>query len=92
VATTYSPIIKKDDYDAFRSLINSDMPDTFDEWAYQRGEADLQYTRRGLAVRRIEVHPDGFVAYLLAQRAKASRHELDSFAAQEAARQNRDKE
>lgn len=91
MATTFSPIIKEDDYDAFRRIINADMPDTFDDWTYQRAEADLQYTPRGIAVRGIEVDPDGFVAYLRARWTKASRHELDNFAAHEVARQDRDK-
>jgi hypothetical protein len=91
MATHYSPIIRSEDYEAFRNLINADMPGTFDAWAYERAEADLQHTRRGLTVLSIEVNPDGFERYLRDHRAKASRHELDNFAFYEATRLDRDK-
>jgi hypothetical protein len=86
----YSPIIKPDDYNSFRDIINSDMPNAFNEWTNQQAQADLQHAKSGINVKGIEVDPDKFRDYLRAAGAKATRHELNNFAFHQATL-NRDK-
>jgi hypothetical protein len=80
MAIFFVPSIKSDDYDAFRRIIGSDLPDSFDVWANEQSKLIAERLGSGGVTRSIEVNPDEFAAHLRRSGRSASRHELNNFA------------
>ncbi|HME86487.1 MAG TPA: hypothetical protein VKG91_18575 [Roseiarcus sp.] len=76
------PVIRGEDYDSFRRIIDADFPNTFDEWLNQQSQLAAQKLGSGFTIRHIEVHPDEFTDFLRKSGRRASRHALDNFALQ----------
>jgi hypothetical protein len=67
--STVLPIIASKDYEAFRTILKADIPDTFDKWLDLRAEwRAIHVERGGGSVIDIKLDPDQFSRYLLAAR------------------------
>jgi hypothetical protein len=58
------PIIRADDYDAFRRIPTRDLPDTYNEWLKLIAERRLERGRLGFQVVEIQVNSGEFTRYL----------------------------
>jgi len=47
MADVFEPLIESQDYDSFRGLLYSHIPDTYDEWFDLQAEKALQFTMAG---------------------------------------------
>jgi ribosome biogenesis SPOUT family RNA methylase Rps3 len=82
MAILYSPKISADDYNAFRRILHSHLPDTYDEWLYLETKQCADWLGRGHTVRNIEVDPDEFVRYCNTIRARRNLQDLRNFTAE----------
>ena len=57
------PVIRPEDYDAFRREVGSDLADTYDEWLDLHREQVDEARRRGDPVAEIEVKLDEFIGF-----------------------------
>jgi gluconate kinase len=80
MATQYLPIIREEDYEAFRRLLGQNLPGAYDDWNYLSGDRQHQIARSGHIARGIELHPDEFTMWLSARREDATLNALDNFA------------
>jgi hypothetical protein len=80
MAIFFFPSIKRDDYNAFRRIVGSDLPYTFDEWANEQTKLVAERVSGCSLTRSVEVNPNEFVEYLRLPGRRASRHELNNFA------------
>ena len=76
MATTWLPIIRREDYEAFRGLLGNNLPDTYDEWSKLHDDQILQIARGGHTVRGVKVYPDEFAVWLTAHRQDRTLHGL----------------
>ena len=77
--TEFLPVISRNDYDAFRSILHTDLPGTYDEWFQLHAEhrADLQ--RKGHVVREIDIYSNEFAGYLAVRGYRANLATLRNF-------------
>lgn len=88
MATRFAPLILRDDYDAFRRLLNDDLPNTYDEWSETQNQEILQLVKAGITCRNIKINPDEFAAYCRAVGQSPNRYLLNDFVVAESRRQN----
>jgi hypothetical protein len=75
----WSPLIRREDYDAFRRLAGADFPDSYDVWFNLASKEDLQRTRVGYRVEQRQVDPDEFARYCSAYKTRADGISLAQF-------------
>jgi hypothetical protein len=64
VAIFIEPEIDPKNYDTFRRMPDSDLPDTYDEWLYLSGQQNKRLlVNPGHTVRSIKVYPDEFARH-----------------------------
>jgi hypothetical protein len=81
MATTYFAIIRKEDYETFRSILGHYLPDAYDEWRRRFDDELDQITRSpGLKGRGIEVDPNEFAMWLTTHRGERTLQGLRNFA------------
>ncbi len=56
------PVIALDDYEAFRTILKTHIPDTFDEWLDKFAKWEKEFQSRGIV--RINAYPAEFSRYL----------------------------
>jgi hypothetical protein len=56
----YLPFISPRDYDTFRRILHSDLPNTYDEWFTLHTKERADRGRAGCPVREIKVNPNEF--------------------------------
>jgi hypothetical protein len=85
----FEPLIEPQDYDSFRSLLHSHVPDTYDEWLNLQAEKALPLTLAGHRIRNIKVNPDEFVRYCASMGKEYTLDSLREFATTIAGGKNR---
>jgi hypothetical protein len=78
---TILPVIAADDYDAFRGILRSHIPDTYDEWLNLFAQWEKEWGGNGAPVRRVNVNARQFSRHLAATGHAPTLNELFVFAA-----------
>ena len=78
---TLLPIIASNDYDAFRRILHSYIPDTYDEWLNLFAKWEKEWSGNGRSVRRIKVDSREFSRHLDTTGHAPTLNELFVFAA-----------
>jgi hypothetical protein len=78
------PKIAEHDYDAFRRLIDRDLPNTYKEWLTLMEQARLENERRQIIVRTIEIDFHEFARYCWAKRYAYNIKALENFTLEKA--------
>ena len=73
------PLIRADDYDAFRAIPTLDLPDTYDEWLQLFSERKLEHAQRGFRIIEVEINSGEFTRYLRAKGTSANLQILRNF-------------
>jgi hypothetical protein len=73
------PLIAPNDYAAFRSILNEDIPATYDEWFNLQSKEIREFVQVGRATRKIPIDPYEFVRFLRARGANANIVSLRNF-------------
>jgi hypothetical protein len=73
------PLILPNDYAAFRRLVGSDIPDTYDEWFNLQRKEIREFVQAGRATKTIEVHSNEFSRFLRERGANANIVSLRNF-------------
>jgi hypothetical protein len=74
------PVIRRENYPAFRNLIR-ELPDSYERWLDERHRESANEIGHGHAVERVQVEPIEFANYLAAIGEKGTYHLLRNFAA-----------
>ena len=61
---TVLPLIASNNYDAFRRILRSHIPDTYDEWLTLFTQWEKQWGSNGAPVRRVNVNAREFARHL----------------------------
>jgi hypothetical protein len=77
--TRFLPLIGSEDYDAFRRLLNPDLPDTFDAWFNLHTEYRTDLRKKGEIVEEVEVNSHEFTRFLRATGRRANLKALEEF-------------
>lgn len=80
VVTVYQPVIRRNEYEAFRAILNDSLPATFGTWLHVRRENGMHMVRHGHEVADVEVRPDEFASYCSAAGQKLALQDLWLFA------------
>ena len=80
------PFFNPDDYPAFRRMIGSDLPDTYDEWLQLHTKEKRELSNVGHSIRVIKIYPDDFARFLSARGQRANFSTLRAFTSEKAAR------
>jgi hypothetical protein len=62
------PLITREQYDTFRSLNGSDLPDTYDKWLQLQTKQKVERGRIGYTIKEIRINPDEFTRYCTPRR------------------------
>jgi len=73
------PVIRSDDYDAFRAIPTLDLPDTYDEWLKLFAERKSEHAQRAFRIIEIKVNSHEFARYLAAKRTPGNLKTLSDF-------------
>ena len=73
------PLISPNNYVAFRRLLGSDIPNTYNEWLKLQTKEIRGFVRAGLVTKTIGVNSDEFSRFLRARGAKANIVSLRNF-------------
>jgi hypothetical protein len=73
------PIIRRHDYDTFRSLDGFDLPDTYDEWFNLHTNEKRERNQAGFDVVEVEVNPSEFARFCRARGGRAQGQRLLDF-------------
>jgi hypothetical protein len=82
------PNISQHDYDPFRRLISTDLPNTCTGWLRLMKRARLENESRKITVRMIEIHFQEFARYCWAKRCAYNIRALETFTIEKAAGNN----
>ena len=74
------PFLGREDYETFRGLNGSDLPDTYDEWFKLHSKQKLDRSRVGYVVKEIQVDPNEFVRFCATRRIVPNGDSLLKFA------------
>jgi hypothetical protein len=80
----YLPFISSRDYDAFRRILHSDLPNTYDEWFQLHTKERADRGRVGHPIREIKVNPNEFSRFLNARGMTANLKTLEDFTIEKA--------
>jgi hypothetical protein len=75
----YFPVIEQDDYEAFRSIMHSELPVTYREWLQRHADRVGHYRTEGRTIIEVKVKPNDFAAYLHARSHGANMRSLFDF-------------
>ena len=75
----FLPVITSADYKAFRSLMKDEIPATFDEWLHRYHEC-VSYWRTERCVVDVDINPDEFRSFCLAEAIGYNANSLSVFA------------
>ena len=78
---TILPIIASNDYDSFRGILRSHIPDAYDEWLDLFAQWEKEWGANGTPVRRVNVNTREFAQHLTATGHAPTLNELFVFAA-----------
>jgi hypothetical protein len=78
---TILPIVDLNDYDAFRSILGSHIPDTYDEWLNLFAQWEKDWGSNDALIRRIKVNSGYFSRHLSSTGHAPTLNELFVFAA-----------
>lgn len=76
----FFPLIASQDYEAFRDILGSDLPGTYDEWLQLHRKDVAEHRRQLIETSEVEVYPDEFAGFLRAYRTGAGLSALKDFA------------
>ena len=82
----YMARIARDDYGAFRRILNDHLPDTYTEWLDLCSKEVTERRAMNIGTVEVEIDPNEFAGFLRAHRGPHDRKTLNDFAAQKAAR------
>jgi hypothetical protein len=80
----YLPFISPRDYDTFRRILHSDLPNTYDEWFTLHTKERADRGRAGGPVREIKVDPNEFSRFLNARGLTGNCNALTNFVLEKA--------
>jgi hypothetical protein len=80
MATYPVPLIRRQDYEAFRGIPTRNLPDTFDQWQYKHAEQAAHITGGGHIAEYIEIDPQEFADFCHATGQEASLQTIRFFA------------
>ena len=63
----FLPFIARENYESFRRLPDSDLPDTYDEWFQLHAKLKLQWGQVGYAVENRQINLDEFIRFCSAR-------------------------
>ncbi len=86
MAIEYLAYFQRERFEAFKRLLGSGLPDTYDAWFRFQADRRQQIVRNGLWALGVEVDPDEFVAWIVANGREPSANVLDEFASFEGGR------
>lgn len=90
MATQYLPLIRKEDFEAFKRLLGANLPDAYDGWRQLvTDRADMILKSQHHVVMK-EVDPNQFAAWIKATGRQTTLNALDTFTFQQATRVERD--
>jgi hypothetical protein len=78
------PKLAQHDYDAFRRLINTGLPGSYNEWLKLMEQARLENEGRQFIVRAIEINSHEFARYCWAKRCAFDITTLENFTTEKA--------
>ena len=73
------PLISADEYAKFCSILNGDLPATYDEWLSCQSKEIRQFRQLGWIIREIPIEFNEFTQFLKAHGAKANIVSLRNF-------------
>ena len=79
MATVYLARINPSDYEMIRGILNSDLPNAYEEWLRFQEKGEIASTRRGDVVGHIKIDPDELARYCGSHGGHRSRHGLLHF-------------
>ena len=82
MAIMFTPAISAANYQAFREIINGDLPDTYDEWLQLANKRSLENIGMGHVSQPVDVDPSEFARFLKSVGPSANLHWLYNFAQQ----------
>jgi len=88
MAIIYYPKISPNDYDAFRSILNPDLPDTYDKWFDLARKQMREIILNGDTPIEVEVYPHQFAGYCHTGRHARTLDRREQFAAEKGSRQS----
>jgi hypothetical protein len=74
------PLIASSDYDDFRMVVGSDMPDTYDRWCQLVTNQIRIFAQAGRTTKQVPIRPTPFVSFLSAKAAVADFMMLRTYA------------
>jgi hypothetical protein len=86
MATVFRALIRREDYETFRRILQSDLASTYDVWLNGRSDEATKAVRTGMIVKSVEVDPSEFAAWCAGNRSHPTIDDLDGFAFEKAKR------
>jgi hypothetical protein len=80
MVTMFIPTIAAKDYDAFRRLMNRDLPDSYDKWLHLVLQMTADNDGKGHISEPVDLDPHEFTRFLGATGNTANLHSLRNFA------------
>ena len=85
MAIFHVPILRRDQYEAFRREVGPDLADTYDEWLKLIGDRRTEALRRGETLVEVEVNFDKFIEFCRTRGTSPNLKTLRDFAIEGAA-------
>ena len=76
--------ISREHYGSFKKILDENLPETFDEWAFRQSERIAHRSGKGHAVYEVKVNPDEFTRYCQMTKSVHDLKSLDRFASEKA--------
>lgn len=58
-----SEFILSEEYGTFRSMLNEELPPTYDEWLDNKTREDAKHTANGIIINKVFIHPQEYSEY-----------------------------
>jgi hypothetical protein len=84
----YLPVIAEEDYEAFRSIMHSELPPSYSEWR-ERHATRVAYWSKTHQIVEVDVKPTGFGEFIHKNGRAGDQRALIDFAARMSERPNR---
>ena len=78
------PIIRPADYETFRSILNNEIPDTYEEWVQNYAKVTQEFLARSEPHRGVQVDPHEFIRFCRSCNAVPGVESLGEFAVEKA--------
>jgi hypothetical protein len=76
------PFIAREQYETFRALKGTDLPDTYDVWLQLHTKQKVERGRIGYDVKEIRINPDEFTRFYTSRRIAPNLKTLADFSAE----------